>query len=149
MDGAINGMKGPRLPIVSGVTVMKDSNGEDILVIVHQTLYNGADGQQENLLLPTQCRLNGIIVDEMSSISNTASGSMGCQCISLDTATIPLIFDGANTFFLIRKLTTQEFSSLPCIVITPEEEFEPETVIRCHRNKVNPPTWVKWYGPLA
>ena len=47
--------EGPTLPIVSGMTCCTPTDGEDFLIVMHQSTYNADEQQTESLCLPFQC----------------------------------------------------------------------------------------------
>ena len=55
-----NAQDGPVLPIVSGITCVRQEDGEDFLVIVHQALYYDDQNQNESLILPFQAEQHGV-----------------------------------------------------------------------------------------
>ena len=64
-------------PMGTGVTVMEDSKGSQLLVIAHQAIFN--EGSTTTLLSEFQMRGNGLIVDSVSRKHKGQDGSPGTQ----------------------------------------------------------------------
>jgi hypothetical protein len=98
------------LPIVSAITTVDLPNGQSILLVIHEAMYN--DTSNHSLLSELQFREHGILID------STCHRHGGIQKLTItdgnhhNDITIPLELAGCMVHFKHRLPTKEEFTSL-------------------------------------
>jgi hypothetical protein len=122
VHGFTTGVELKNVPIASVATVFVDSNGNRILLVVHQALYLGAK-HAGCLVNPNQMRNFGIAVHDCPSQFDSSSRHAIYSPES--NTTIPLQLDGIISYFESFQPTDEDMVSLPHIVLTSVEEWDP------------------------
>ena len=117
---------GPVLPIVSGVTCVKQNDGDDFLIIVHQALYYNDKSQNESLILPFQAEQHGVKFSLTPTNRLDTNDTPGRQNMIIEHKEIPLNFDGRKLYLNIRKPTDSDYDTLQTYEITSPENFVPD-----------------------
>jgi hypothetical protein len=110
------------VPIASIATVFTDTNGNRILLVVHQALYLG-DKHTGCLVNPNQLRSYGLAVHDCPSQFDLLSRHSIYSPQS--NMHIPLQLDGITLFFESVQPIDQDMVSLPHVVLTSADEWDP------------------------
>jgi hypothetical protein len=122
IHGFTKGVELKNVPIASIATVFVDSNGNRILLVVHQALYLGAK-HAVCLVNPNQLQNNSIAVHDRPSQFD--SSSRHAIYLPESNMTIPLQLDGIISYFDSFKPTDEEMVYLPQVVLTSVDEWDP------------------------
>ncbi len=115
----------PAVPIATVATAWDDpETGLTYCLVIHECLYLG-DCLADTLLNPNQLRLHGIRVDETPRQFNPQS--LHAIVISQPNLVIPLSLQGVISGFPSRKPTPDKWENCPCIDITSDLEWEPNS----------------------
>ena len=111
------------VPIATCATVVPSDNGLDFLLIGHEMLYFGTD-MKRSLLNQNQIRHHihqdgGVVQDDF-----TRGGDFG---IRTGEAYVPFYMDGSAVSFDSRVPSDLEMETLPRIVITSQEPWDPKS----------------------
>ncbi|CAJ1967923.1 unnamed protein product [Cylindrotheca closterium] len=116
---------GTVLPVSSVAAKIIDEHGNTYCGKAHEVLHDTNPHQHESLLPPAQARAAGNAVDECPSDALTPRGDYGTQCCVISGHTLPLFFDGFKCYYSVEAITDEEMRTLPEIVFTSDEEYEP------------------------
>ena len=116
--------------IEDGATVVRDKDGNDVLLYVYEGVRNG--DSEQTLLSEFQVRENGVIVDSVSKRHKGVDGQPGTQSIIFPTDHQPLVVPlnnvGALMTFQHRLPTEHEFEgpqALPRYYLTQRGLWDP------------------------
>ncbi len=88
-------------------------NGDTIILIINQALY--FDDQLDNVLLnPNQMRFHGLIVDDIPKHLSHGKSSHSIH-IEEENLRIPLLLNGAISYFSVQTPTQEEIENLPSV----------------------------------
>ena len=118
---------GPVLPIVSGITCVRQEDGEDFLVNVHEALYYNDQNQNESLILPFQAEQHGVKFSLTPSNGLDMNDTLGKQNMIIKHKEIPLNFDGRKLYLDIRKPTDIEYDTPETYEMIYPENFVPDS----------------------
>lgn len=154
LTGATSNMVSSRGYRTCSAASVATVGGEDHLIIVHWALWAGDDENQvESLINQNHVRMNDVVVDDNPVFFKGVDGKPGTQQLwkvgdDGMKQSIPLCFDGSAMFLPLREPTEEEMKSMTPFVLTPEEEWSPEELIkRMRRNK--PAPLAPWKDRLA
>ena len=117
---------GPILPIVSGMTCVRTSDGDRFILIVHQALYYDDDRQDESLCLPFQAEQHGVKFSLTPSNRLDSNNQLGKQNMVIEHKEIPIEFDGRKLYLKISRPSEQDIKDLESYELTSPEDFVPE-----------------------
>jgi hypothetical protein len=105
---------------------MTGTDGTNYLMIVYEGVENA--GSATSLISEFQMRHNGVVVDSTSTRHIGVYGNPGTQSITFPTeeVVIPLYAHSALMTCLVRELTDDEFESLPRLILTSTELWDPK-----------------------
>ena len=134
LTGPIAGRdSGTVLPVSSVAAKIIDANGKAYCGKAHEVLHDTNPHQHESLLPPAQARAAGNAVDECPSDALTPRGDYGTQCCVISGQTLPLFFDGFKCYYRVEAITDDEMRTLPEILFTSDEEYEPSARSKSRR----------------
>ena len=132
---------GTTLPIVSAAAKLIDASGKEWCAIAHEMLHVNDPNQHESLLPTAQVRDAGNAVDECPSDALTTRGDFGTQCCIFNGNKLPLQFNGLSSFYQLEAITDIKLDSLPRIVLTKDEPYEPTVRTKTRRQPVDEIDW--------
>jgi hypothetical protein len=121
------------VPIASIATVFIDTNGNRILLVVHQALYLG-DKHAGCLVNPNQlCSYSLAMHDCPSQFDSSSQHSIYSPQSNMH---IPLQLDGIISFFESCQPTDEDMVSLPHVVLTSVDEWDPYSTTFTEKEEV-------------
>ena len=142
LTGALAGRHtGTVLPVVTGAVKLLLPNGRKFCIIAHEMIHDSNPHQHESLLPPAQVRNAGHAVDECPSDKLTPRGEYGTQCCVVDGETLPLTFDGLKCYYQLEAISDEELLTLPRVVFTNPEEYEPAKRTTTRRMNTDDVDW--------
>jgi hypothetical protein len=104
------------LPIVSAITVLDLSNGQSVLLVIHESIYN--ETSNHSLLSGFQRREFGVMIDSMCHRHGGTQQIIIKDNNHCDSLTIPLDVAGCMVHFRHRLPTAEEIASLKQYCLT-------------------------------
>lgn len=129
--------------------------------VVNQCLVDTDPNQTETLLQPHQLRAHGVLLDDVPPCHLRIDGTPGTLRLKVGETEVPLYFDGLKTFAICVRPTEEEINSLPHVVLTSEEPYEPRTRLYTRRvysgsfgpmkfrRKISEPSLEQWQAILG
>ena len=109
------------IQIATCVTLITTSNGYSFILVGHEMLFFGAD-MERSLLNPNQLRHNGVVVQDDYTRYDEPLG------ITIGDVFIPFEMQGTTIYFDSRTPTDNEIETLPHLVLTRDEPWNPSEV---------------------
>lgn len=147
--GALAGRHaGSSFQVVTGAAKLIGTDGRAYCAIAHQALYDPSDEQYESLLSVHQsCRVPENAIDDRSTEERDVHGNFGTQRSKFGTIEVPFYFDGAKCYYRLAKITDEEMKSLPTVVLTGNEPYDPH--IRRHSRRLTLEESLDWKKNLG
>ena len=134
LQGALEGMtRSQSLQLANHCFTKIVCKDREFIRVVNQCLVDPNPQQIETLLQPHQLRASGILLDDIPPCHLRIDNKPGTLCLKAGETTVPLYFDGLKTFIICVKPTEEELHSLPHVVLTSEEPYEPRTRLYTRR----------------
>lgn len=135
LKGALSGMGNAQvLELANNCLTKIVCKNTSFIGVVNQCLVDPDPDQTETLLQPHQLRAHGVLfLDDIPPCHMRIDGTPGTLRLKVGETEIPLYFDGLKTFAICVRPTEEEINSLPHVVLTSAEPYEPRTCLYTRR----------------
>lgn len=128
LKGALNGMGNAQtLELANNCMTKIVCKDRSFIGVVNQCLVDEDPEQTESLLQPHQLRAHGVLLDDVPPCHLRIDGNPGTLRLKVGETEVPLYFDGLKTYIICVRPTEEEIHSLPHVILTSTEPYEPRT----------------------